>query len=260
MKSLTRLIEWRNCESVPPCPLPVARGRNRKDAALTVTSTNDNGPGSLPQAIADASASDTIDFDLSLPAVITLNSDRLLIDKDLLIVGPGANLITIQTDQISVFFGEVLDVSSGSVVTISGVTFTEGLRAGVVNYGTLTLTACAVGNSDFDFDDRAGGIYNGGTLNLLDTTVTENRGATDCPGIVSVGTLSMTNCTISVNTADSLLRTIGFGTPSELGGRLFAYGGSVVITNCTVTGNQAARIRAGTAFISSERQRKSGAR
>jgi hypothetical protein len=56
---------------------------------LTVVNTNDDGPGSLRQAIADAAAGDTIDFDLPTPAVIGLTSDELFIDKSLTIAGPG---------------------------------------------------------------------------------------------------------------------------------------------------------------------------
>ena len=56
-------------------------------ATLTVTNTNDSGPGSLPQALIDAADGDIIDFDLSLPAVISL-TDNFIIDKDIQIVGP----------------------------------------------------------------------------------------------------------------------------------------------------------------------------
>jgi hypothetical protein len=41
-------------------------------ATITVTNTNDSGPGSLRDAIANASSGDTINFSLTYPATITL--------------------------------------------------------------------------------------------------------------------------------------------------------------------------------------------
>ena len=65
-------------------------------ATITVTNTNDSGIGSLRQAISDSSPGDTIDFDSSLNGLtITLTTGELLIDKDLSIIGPGANLLAV---------------------------------------------------------------------------------------------------------------------------------------------------------------------
>ncbi len=93
---------------------------------LTVTNTNDNGPGSLRQAIADASAGDTITFNLLLPAIIGLTSDELLIDRNLTISGPGAKSLTIE-----VFGGsggpQAMEIAAGSLdVTITGLTIANG--------------------------------------------------------------------------------------------------------------------------------------
>ena len=56
-------------------------------ATITVTSTADSGAGSLRQAVADASAGDTVDFNLTYPATITLTSGDININKDLTITG-----------------------------------------------------------------------------------------------------------------------------------------------------------------------------
>src|SRR5882757_7842546 len=63
---------------------------------ITVINTNDSGPGSLRQALADANDGDTINFDPSLNGqTITLTTAELLINKNITISGPGANLLTV---------------------------------------------------------------------------------------------------------------------------------------------------------------------
>ena len=64
---------------------------NALAATITVTNTNDSGSGSLRDAIASAAAGDTVNFNLTDPATITLAS-RLAIGTNLTISGPGAEL------------------------------------------------------------------------------------------------------------------------------------------------------------------------
>src|SRR5438552_3495706 len=148
-------------------------------ATITVINTSDSGAGSLRQAISDSSSGDTIDFDSSLNGqTITLTSDVLLINKNLTVTGPGANLLAINGNANgSVFFINESDID----VTIAGLTITNGANGygggGIhsFRFGTLTITNCTLsGNS---------GHYSGG-------------------GIYSdTGTLTITNCTLSGNSA-----------------------------------------------------------
>src|SRR4030095_5945051 len=64
-------------------------------ATITVTNGNDDGPGSLRQAILNASSGDIINF---VPSVRTVNltSDELVIDKNLTITGPFAHRVTVR--------------------------------------------------------------------------------------------------------------------------------------------------------------------
>ncbi|MGQ4648644.1 Ig-like domain-containing protein [Lyngbya aestuarii] len=65
-------------------------------ATITVTNNADNGEGSLREAIGNAKAGDTIQFDSSLAdETITLTSRQLQIDKDLTIDGDNAPGLTI---------------------------------------------------------------------------------------------------------------------------------------------------------------------
>ena len=62
-----------------------------------VTTNANSGPGSLRQAIFDACPGSTITFDMAqVVSPITLTSGELLIDKNLTILGPDANVLTVQ--------------------------------------------------------------------------------------------------------------------------------------------------------------------
>lgn len=66
---------------------------------ITVTNTNDSGPGSLRQALADANDGDAIDFDPALNGQsIRLTGQELVIDKNISISGPGPELLGVCRD------------------------------------------------------------------------------------------------------------------------------------------------------------------
>lgn len=58
-----------------------------------VTNTDDSGPGSLRQALADANDGDTINF--AVAGTIGLTSGELLVDKSITISGPGAENLAV---------------------------------------------------------------------------------------------------------------------------------------------------------------------
>src|SRR5690349_3032166 len=74
------------------CVIPFALGErttltgNRPTDVITVTNTNDSGPGSLRQALADANNGDTINF--AVTGTIQLTSGELVIDNSITISGP----------------------------------------------------------------------------------------------------------------------------------------------------------------------------
>src|SRR5687768_1556416 len=81
---------------------------------ITVTDPGDSGPGTLRDAIAGATAGDTIDFAAGL-GTITLTSGELSIDKDLTISGPGASNLTIQRSADSGTDFRIFDIFAGTV-------------------------------------------------------------------------------------------------------------------------------------------------
>ena len=78
-----------NLFSLRPCFWPVlicALSASVYANLITVTNTNDSGPGSLRQALADANDGDTINFDASVGTVI-LATAELAIDKSVTLSG-----------------------------------------------------------------------------------------------------------------------------------------------------------------------------
>ena len=123
-------------------------------ATITVTNGNDSGPGSLRQAIVNASSGDTINFAPSIRTV-NLTSGQLVIDKNLTVTGPGANRLTVQRSTGGPDF-RIFNITSNSVTaSISGLTVSNG--------------------SVRDDDGDGGGIRNAGVLTLTDCTISGNR-------------------------------------------------------------------------------------
>jgi hypothetical protein len=87
---------------------------------ITVTNTNDTGPGSLRQALVDANNGDTINF--TVTGTIGLTTGELLVDKSITISGSGAEMLAVNGDGNS----PVFHIAPGETVTISGLTITNG--------------------------------------------------------------------------------------------------------------------------------------
>src|SRR5215211_5716204 len=176
-------------------------------ASLTVTNNADSGAGSLRQAIIDANATtgvaDTINFDLGSAATITLTSSLPPItDGAGLTIDGGSADITISGDnQYHVF-----EVGSGAKLTLS----------------TLTVAHSTA--------FRGGGIHNSGTLEVSNSTLSDNRAGGAGGGIYNLaGTVTVSNSTLSGNSANS----------SESGGGIFNYQGTLEVSNSTLSGNSA---------------------
>jgi len=210
-----------------------------------VTNNADNGPGSLRQAIIDACDGGAITFAVSVTSPITLTTADLVIDKNLTIAGPGANLLTVErssvggTPQFRIF-----TINAGNTVTISGLTTTNGHApdganggdsgggsgggngGGILNNGTLTLTKSAISGNSTGKGGFGGG--NGG-----------GNGGGAGGGIDNEGTLTLTNTTISGNSTgnggEGVNRNGGSG--GSGGGIFNGPTSSSTLTNTTISGN-----------------------
>ena len=139
---------------------------------LSVTNLNDSGPGSLRQALADATVGDTITF--AVTGMITLTSGELVVSQDVTLVGPGASSLRISGNLTSRV------IHNSAHLTISGLTIRDGqagvgVGGGILNDGTgrLVLTHTLLTNNRAQ---KGGGVYNspGGTLQVIDSTFSTN--------------------------------------------------------------------------------------
>jgi hypothetical protein len=111
-------------------------------ATITVTNTDDSGPGSLRQALAVAHDGDRITFTVS--GTITLTSGALVVARNVTISGPGANQLVVDGNQALLVFG----VFPQRTVSISGLSIRNAQVGVYNNQGTLSVSNCVLsGNS-----------------------------------------------------------------------------------------------------------------
>jgi hypothetical protein len=196
-----------------------------------VQNTEDSGAGSLRDTLATACAGSTISFAANVRGAITLTTGELLINKDVTINGPGANLLSVQrgTGNSRIFS------SPDKKLTIDGLTIAKGdifnsAGGGLHNGGTLTISNSAISGNKAG--EIGGGIRNVGTATITNSTISGNTTSKAGGAISNEGTLTITNSTISGNTA------LGNGSPFG-GGILNGSGGILTITNSTIASNTA---------------------
>jgi hypothetical protein len=214
-------------------------------ATLTVINTNDSGPGSLRQALADTNDGDTVNFDPALNGqTINLTSAELAMDKNITISGPGSDMLTVARSSGTF---RIFHVMSGHTVIIGGLTISGGdgtpNGSGILNdHAMLTMDSCALQNN-FDQYNYGGGVYNDGsggsaTLNILNSSVSGNHAYYAGGGIYNdasnggSATLTIMNSIVSNNSA-------GFSDTGGEGGGIYNGGGTLTITSSTVSGNGA---------------------
>jgi hypothetical protein len=216
----------------------MAGGAASPAVTITVMNTNDNGAGSLRDAIGAASSGDTIEFDatvFSLPQTITLTTGALVVAQNVTIQGPGANLLSVSGNNVS----GVFDIPSGFSVTISGMTIRDAgdviQGGGIMNVGSAMINDCVIRNNTAK---QGSGVQNDGTMTINNSAIINNqcsllRGG----GIVTYGLLTVKNSVVAYNNS-----------PEAAGGIWVVGSGALTITNSTVSGNGAPTIGGGILF------------
>lgn len=201
---------------------------------IQVTTTADDGPGSLRQAFRTAAAvngPDTIHFNPKL------NGQTINFGSEIQVNDTGGVVV----DATSLPMGLTLDGAGysrlfyvanpvGTPFTLRGLTLTGGNGTGVSSgsggairhlSGTLNLERCTLfGNAA---SDSGGAIYNGSTLTLTQCTLSGNTANTNGGAIFNLGSLELTQSTLSGNTAAS-------------GGGI-AVSGPLTLNRCIIAGN-----------------------
>lgn len=163
-----------------PTPRIDAKSHTLVAPVVTVTNTDDAGPGSLRQAIIDAPDGATIQFGASIAGqTIVLSTGALsILDKPLTIEGPLPAGMTISgglVDRVILMRDAVVVLRNLSIVNGKTESFGGGIS---VIRGKLTLDHSLVANNELtaqaDFKPFGGGIYAGGELVVVNSTVSGN--------------------------------------------------------------------------------------
>jgi CSLREA domain-containing protein len=237
-------------------------GRVAVAATLTVNTLSDENDGSctdgdcsLRDAVQVATADDTINFGVT--GTIVLSQGEILIDKDLTISGPGADKLAISGNDASRVFEAYADVN------ISGVTIANAY-VGEIGGGIFNRYSKVLDVSDcvFSGNDAQGGgaIYNGGTLTVTHCTFSDNTASLFGGGaILSDYTTTVTTSTFLNNVAvdtDGGAIASGIGALVDVGNSTFAGNsglkggaiwswGIVFVTSSTFSNNTATTLGGG---------------
>jgi CSLREA domain-containing protein len=216
--------------------------------AITAANT-DKASGAGAGECAAGSGDDTITF--SVTGTISLTSALPDIASNILLNGPGANLLTIQRSPASFtpdFRIFKVTVASPGAVTFSGLTISNGkvfgdgggilnVNAAIVNVTNSTLSGNFV-------DGNGGAIFNdSGTVNVTHSTLSQNTASHPTTGALirgsgggifnGSGTVNVANSTLNQNSAFPIMSSDG-------GGGIFNSGaGTVSIVNSTLSNNSA---------------------
>jgi fibronectin-binding autotransporter adhesin len=208
---------------------------------LLVTNTSDSGPGSLRQALLDASNVDTVFFAAGLTGTITLTTGELLLNKDLTISGPGANVLRVNGNNVT----RIFHVTAGHNITISGLTIRDGsvnnVGAAIYNeQSSVTVDSCAL-NNNANGAGLGGAVFSvstsqGSAAMTITNSILSGNSASQGGAIANEAAQSGTSAALTL-----INSTLSNNSANSNGGGIYNEGfdgtASVTVVNCTFTGN-----------------------
>lgn len=225
-------------------------------ATINVTSVVDSGAGTLRQAVLNAAPGDLITFATNLTGqTILLTSGQIILTTNLTVDASAVSGgISISGNNSS----RIFQVNSSVTVTLNSLTITNGNIAsdggGIYNFGTLTLSRCAVLGNTATLSGAGIFSADGSTLTLDACAITGNTAVSvNGGGVVTRGpnTHNIINTTIAGNTAagqgggllnrgNLVLRHVTLaGNSAAQGGGLYPANGTVTLDGSIIAGNTA---------------------
>jgi len=229
---------------------------------LTVSNTNNDGPGSLRELINNAADGDLITFSPDLVNLSIVLNTPIAINRNLTVTGPGADLLQIDGAGANQLF----QIRNGAQVKLSGLSFVNGnsTSGGAISNSENSLLSIedsfftanfassrggAIDNNNAELFIRRSTLSENTTLSLggainnmgrglvsIDTsTLALNRSTNFDGGAITNldGRLEIINSTIVDNFADNFAGGIGNNTPSSIP----LIRNSIVASNNTGTGS-----------------------
>ena len=249
--------------------------------SVTVTNTNDSGEGSLRHAIGTVSSGGEIKFDLSLPAVILLDS-QLVIDRSVKIVGPEQDSLVISASKNS----RLLWINEKLTVSLSNLSLTDGFVTGEFPDGAAIYASSSniflknISISNNSAENNGGGIYIGGSeennlseLSLSNVTISNNSAANNGGGVYigssqtdKFAELRLLDVQVTSNYAEesgggvccenvkntTIKNTVLAENNANNGGGLFFRGSALSLLNAAVKLNSASALGGGIFYTSTD--------
>jgi hypothetical protein len=205
-----------------------------------VTNNATSGDGSLYKAIEDANSNqglDTILFDVNVRDTINTSSCLPKIIESLVIIGPGADVLTLDSDfgcrviETDDFYADSLFIYGLTLTRGGGV---SGAGAGLfLDGGTNYFYKCKITRNDNTYQNIAGGgIYMfGGLTYFYNCEISNNKSYIGGSGIASAASAKVFiyNCGINNNST--------YSSGGEAGGGGIYNAGKMHIENSTISGN-----------------------
>lgn len=219
--------------------------RNVEAPSTVVTTSLDrindtDGVISLREAILYARDGETVTFASSMAnKKISLTGGTIHIDSAVSVDATTCGGTTINANGTCCVF----DISGGTSsvpVVLTGLTIINGagtMAGGVCNNvnGVLTIANCTIKSCS---SLNAGGIYNIGTLRLVNTLIVGNSGDSEGGGLYTRGTAFVTNCTIANNSSM-------YGGGICVNGSTTSFRNTILVSNTASISGADARVSAG---------------
>jgi hypothetical protein len=206
-------------------PVVLALEDRRLLASLAVTNTSASGSGSLAAAIGTANGNDQANT-ITFQGSIWNTPQTITLGGIALVLGDTGGTQTI--------------TGPAAGVTLSGGGHSDVFRV----YPGVTATLSGLTITDGTGFSRGsgvtsgGGVYNLGTVTLTNCTITGNSANIGGAVYNNYGTATLTNCTLSDNsvTPYKIKTYYGYNYSGGVGGGIDSFG-TLTLTNCTISGN-----------------------